>query len=199
MNFITTLIQRPGQRRAIGIAAQVLPHLRRGERILDIGSGTCQVAKIIIDHGYDVALVDITDNSLVPDVHPQLYDGKRLPFPRDSFDLALLLTVLHHIPHPDGTLVEARRVARRIVIIEDVFTSKTEMWLTRIGDSWLNRQIFGHPYSNRSDQGWRETFARLNLHLVDVRQNIHWFFPFRFRHAIYLLSRDDGAEGTGPS
>jgi ubiquinone/menaquinone biosynthesis C-methylase UbiE len=190
MNPIARLIAAPNRRRATDIAAHVLPYLQSGQRILDIGAGTCHVAEAIIRRGHDVTLVDVADGSLVPGLRAQLYDGRRLPFPDDAFDVVLLLTVLHHIPRPDDTLVEARRVARRIAIIEDVFESAAEKWLTWIGDSWLNREFFGHPHSNRTDQGWRETFERLDLRLVEARQQIHWFFPFRFRHAIYWLSRD---------
>lgn len=196
MNPIARLIVASNRRRTADIAGHVLPHVQLGERILDIGAGTCQVAEAIIQRGHDVTLVDVADGSLVPGLHPHIYDGQRLPFPDDSFDVALLITVLHHIPRPDDTLVEARRVARRIAIIEDVYESNAEKWLTWIGDSWLNREFFGHPHSNRTDQGWRETFERFDLRLVEARQKMHWFFPFRFRHAIYVLSRDGSARDT---
>jgi SAM-dependent methyltransferase len=188
---IRSLIAIPNRKRAAELAAQVLPFLNTGDRILDIGSGTCQVAAAIIEQGFDVSLLDVVDKSLTPNLHPQLFDGGRLPFPDNSFDVVLLLTVLHHIPRPDDTLAEARRVAQRIIIIEDVFTSTAEKWATWIGDSWLNMEIFGHPHSNRSDQGWRETFERFGLRVIKAHQRINWFFPFRFRHATYVLSRDE--------
>ena len=186
---IRSLIAGPNSRRAAELAAQVRPGLNPGDRILDIGSGTCQVAAAILAAGFDVTLLDIVDKSLTPNLHPQLFDGGRLPFPDNAFDVALLLTVLHHIPRPDDTLAEARRVATRLIIIEDVFTSTAEKWATWIGDAWLNMEIFGHPHSNRSDPGWRATFDRLGLRVIQAHQQIDWFFPFRFRHATYLLSR----------
>ena len=187
---IRTLIAAPNRKRAADLAAQVLPFLNAGERILDIGSGTCQVAEAFIARGFNVSTLDIADKSLVPALHPQVFDGGRLPYADDSFDVALLLTVLHHIPRPDDTIAEARRVARRVIIMEDVFTSRAEKWVTWIGDSWLNMEIFGHPHTNRDDAGWRETFKRLGLQVTKAREQIDWFFPFRFRHATYVLSRD---------
>ena len=186
---IRRLIAAPNLKRAARLAGQVLPYLKPGDRILDIGSGTCQVAAAIADKGHNMTPIDIADKSLVPNLHPKVFDGGRLPFDDNSFDVALLLTVLHHIPRPDDTIMEARRVAQRIVIIEDVFNSRAEKWFTWIGDSWLNMEIFGHPHSNRSDAGWRETFARYNLRVLEAHQQIHWFFPFRFRHATYSLTR----------
>ena len=184
------LIAVPNRKRAADLAAQVLPFLNAGERILDIGSGTCQVAEAFLARGFDVSPLDIANKSLVPNLHPQVFDGGRLPFADDEFDVALLLTVLHHIPHPDDTIAEARRVAPRVIIMEDVFTSPAERWATWLGDSWLNMEIFGHPHSNRDDAGWRESFKRLGLQVTNAREQIDWFFPFRFRHATYVLSRD---------
>ena len=194
---LRALIAAPNRRRAAALAAQVRPFLNPGDRLLDIGSGTCQVAAALIAQGFDVTLLDIVDKSLTPNLHPQLFDGGRLPFPDNAFDVALLLTVLHHIPRPDDTLAEARRVAARLIIIEDVFASPAEKWVTWIGDSWLNLEIFGHPHANRSDPAWRATFERLGLRVLQTHQRLTWFFPFRFRHATYLLSRVESPAPTG--
>lgn len=190
---ILGLIAAPNGKRAARLAGQLQSFLNNGDRILDIGSGTCQVAAALVDRGYDITALDIANKSLVPTLTPQIFDGKQLPFADNSFDVALLLTVLHHIPHPDNTLIEACRVAQRIIIIEDVFESPAEKWATWIGCSWLNREIFGHPHSNRTDQGWRETFARYDLRVLQTNQQFLWFFSFRFRLATYVLSRGDSS------
>ncbi len=44
-------------------------------------------------------------------------DAARLPFGDESFDVVTLLEVLEHIPHPQGALAEALRVARRALLI----------------------------------------------------------------------------------
>lgn len=184
------LISLPNRKRAEELVANIQPYLRLGERILDIGAGRGLVADVLIQRGFEVSLVDVADLSLVPHLRPTLYDGKRLPYPNDAFDAALLLTVLHHVPDPDNTLAEARRVARKLIIIEDIYETEAERVLTMMGDSWLNQEFAGHPHSNRSDAGWRAAFARLNVHVTAANQNIHWFFPFRFRHAMYVLERE---------
>lgn len=189
LGHLNRLISLPNKSRAEALVANILPHLSGGARILDIGAGRGLVADALIKQGFEVTLVDVADLSLVEHLRPVLYDGRHLPFPDDAFDVALLLTVLHHIPNPDDTLAEARRVARRIVVIEDIFEGEAERVLTMIGDSWLNQEFAGHPHSNRSDAGWRATFAHLNLRVVAAKQNFHWFFPFRFRHATYTLER----------
>jgi SAM-dependent methyltransferase len=45
-------------------------------------------------------------------------DGHNLPYPDDSFDLALIQGVLHHDDEPRASIREALRVAREVVILE---------------------------------------------------------------------------------
>lgn len=186
---ILHFIGGPNRARAGEIAARILPHLHAGEQVLDIGAGRALVADAIMNAGHPTAIVDVANLSLVEHLQPKLYDGNTLPYESDTFDVALLLTVLHHIPDPDNTLREARRVARRIIVMEDIFRSDREKAFTQFGDSWLNWEWRGHPHSNRDDASWRATFARLDLHVTHFDESLDWFFPFRFRHAVYVLER----------
>ena len=183
------VIGGPNRKRAGEIATRVLPHLHQGEHVLDIGAGRALVADAIMNAGHPTSIVDVANLSLVEHLQPMLYDGKTLPYPDDSFGVALLLTVLHHIPNPDITLNEARRVAKRIIVIEDIYESDREKTFTQFGDSWLNWEWKGHPHSNRDDAGWRAAFITLGLRVAHYEQNLDWFFPFRFRHAMYVLER----------
>ncbi len=45
----------------------------------------------LISDGYDVVSLDVENMSLT-DVEPVIYDGKKIPFKDDSFDVALVLT-----------------------------------------------------------------------------------------------------------
>ncbi|MCH2440074.1 MAG: class I SAM-dependent methyltransferase [Candidatus Poseidoniia archaeon] len=40
---------------------------------------------------------------------PVIFDGKQIPFEDDAFDLAIVLTVLHHTSNPEEVLREAMR------------------------------------------------------------------------------------------
>lgn len=183
------VIGGPNRARAAEIAARVLPHLHAGESVLDIGAGRALVADAILNAGHPTSIVDVANLSLVEHLQPRLYDGNTLPYADDAFDVALLLTVLHHIPDPDNTLREARRVAKRVIVMEDIYASAREKAFTQFGDSWLNWEWRGHPHSNRDDAGWRAAFAQLNLRVIHYDESLDWFFPFRFRHAVYVLER----------
>ena len=180
-------IAQPNARRAHALAHGLTHWLSSGERVLDIGAGHGFVAQAIAKRGCVVTALDVRNTSFVPDLPVQIYDGRTIPFGADAFDAALLITVLHHIPDPDATLREAARVASKIIILEDLVESPAERAFTHFADSWLNWEWRGHPHSNRSDADWRATFAGLNLRVAHASQTIHTFFPFRFRHGLYVL------------
>jgi 2-polyprenyl-3-methyl-5-hydroxy-6-metoxy-1,4-benzoquinol methylase len=179
----------PGRERAVDYIQRVSPHLQRSDRILDIGSGVGFVADGLMHLGYNVTMLDVADQSVIPSRPSRVYDGETLPYNDDSFDVALLLTVLHHIPEPEHTIAEARRVARRIIIVEDIYETEHERRMTMLGDSWLNREFRGHPHSNRDDAGWRAAFKRLNLQVTFADQKLHRNGFFVFRHGLYVLDR----------
>ena len=177
------------QRRADELLDVFAAHLKPGERVLDIGSGEGLLADALLRRKFDVTMVDVVDKAMLPHVAPVVYDGVVLPWPADTFDVALLITVLHHIPQPEQTLREARRVAKRVIVMEDVFRSPLEKQFTMLADSWVNWEWRGHPHSNRSDAEWRATFGSLALHMTAHTEQVHWLWPWRFRHGTYVLER----------
>lgn len=183
------VVRRLGARRADEVVADVAPHLRAGERLLDIGAGTGQVAARLIGRGFPVTAVDVRDLSCEPTVSPALVDGRTLPFEDGSFDVALLITVLHHTPDPDAVLAEAARVARRVIVQEDVHASRGQHLATMVMDSVVNLEFFGHPHTNRSDAGWREAFVRHRLRVVASSTKPFWRW---FRSATYVLDATQG-------
>lgn len=143
--------------------AEIGSYLDSADRILDVGAGNCILCQELGRHGYDVVPVDLQNLSFVDEIVPVAYDGTTLPFGDDSFDVALVITVLHHAPDPDAVLAEVRRVARRIIIIEEIYENMFEKYFTYAIDSLFNFEFFSHPRSNRTDSGWREVFQALDL------------------------------------
>ncbi|MBI3884190.1 MAG: class I SAM-dependent methyltransferase [Opitutae bacterium] len=161
-----------------------LPFLDPADRILDLGSGPGSVCRILRARGFAVTPVDVQDVALDPSSRPQLYDGRRLPFASQSYDVALLLTVLHHTSDPARVLAEAARVARRVIVIEDVYSSPVQRWLTHRVDSLLNLEFRGHPHTNRTDPAWRSHFAARGWRLVHTDSRRIALF---FRQQTYIL------------
>jgi ubiquinone/menaquinone biosynthesis C-methylase UbiE len=106
-----------------------------GERVLEIGPGTgyytVDLARWLGADGA-VEIFDIQQEMLdhtlerarengVSNVHPALGDARELPYEDDSFDAAILITVLGEIPDQDAALREINRVLKpggRLVVGE---------------------------------------------------------------------------------
>lgn len=162
----------------------IRPWLDSGKPILEIGSGPGSILAEFRRAGYTLDGLDITDTSYRPELAPTVYDGQTMPFADGAYDTALLLTVLHHTENPDAILGEASRVARRLIIIEDVFESTWQRKYTKFADSITNLEFVGHPHTNRSDLEWRETFDRFGMTLLHAETHR---LAAIFRQAVYVL------------
>lgn len=158
-----------------------------GSSVLDIGTGEGFVARWLKDAGHQVIPLDVRDRARARGIRPLLYDGEHIPFGARRFDYALLSTVLHHTPAPEALLREAARVARRVIIIEDIYTTPLGRMWTSFACSLANMQFAGHPHSTKNDAGWRETFGALGLELLEARYASMLMVVLPFRQAAYHL------------
>lgn len=165
---------------------RIQPALATGSTILDIGSGYGTVTHVLRSNGFFVTAADVEDQSISPDLKPLIYDGITIPFPSESFDVSLLLTVLHHTPDPELVLSEAARVGRQVLVIEDVYRNRLQKYLTWFTDSLLNFEFKGHPHTNKSRTGWSKACEKLGLSFEVVRSDRFLLF---FRQETYLISR----------
>jgi SAM-dependent methyltransferase len=113
----------------------LLPHLRPGMRLLDLG---CGPGSITAGLGVDAIGVDISPVAIdaVPVVAA---DAAALPFAAGSFDALYANAVLQHVADPLAVLTEARRVARPGAVIG-------------VGDAdWDG--VLSHPHDPAIDRG----------------------------------------------
>lgn len=167
---------------------KIEPYLKKTDRILDIGCGGAHVAKLLKELGYDVTPLDVKNKSYFEEVQPIIYDGMKIPFGNEAFDVSLLLTVLHHIENPLLTLIEAKRVSKRIIIIEDLYDRWFQKYFTFAMDSLLNREFWGHPHSNKTRTEWESTFGKLGLRIIEQKSNKFWKF---FTSGTFYLEKDN--------
>ena len=66
------------------------------------------------------------------------------------------------------TLREALRVARRAIIVEDIYYSSWGKHLVHFLDSLFNLEFSGHPHNNKDDTEWKELFHNQGVTLVDA-------------------------------
>jgi ubiquinone/menaquinone biosynthesis C-methylase UbiE len=178
---IIYLLARP---RAKNIAFRILPLLEESEKIIDIGAGTCNVTEFLIKSGKKVTPLDVKNLSFVKGITPILYDGERIPFADNSSDAALLICVLHHAKNPENLLREAKRVAKKIIVIEDVYHNRMQKMLSNFFDNLLSLEFFKNPHSNKTDKEWKQLFNELGFQI----EHCEYYRSFIvFNHALYEL------------
>ncbi len=92
------------------------------DSLLDVGAGNGKVAAEVARRvgAHRVAGVDVLvqPNAAIP---VQSYDGERIPFEDQSFEVVTISDVLHHCAKPRDVLAECLRVASRCVLVKDHF------------------------------------------------------------------------------
>jgi ubiquinone/menaquinone biosynthesis C-methylase UbiE len=93
--------------------------------VLDVGVGSGLFAEAFVQHGLEVAGVDVNPamivaaSQFVPRGNFRESTAEALPFPDASFDLVFFGLVMHESDEPLKVLQEARRVSRqRVCILE---------------------------------------------------------------------------------
>ena len=159
-------------------------HLKFLDQHIEIGSGTGSVLSEMRKQNYYVDGLDFADNSFHEDLKPSVYNGHKMPFGNAAYDTALLLTVLHYTDDPEAVLREAGRIAKRIVVIENVYDRRVMEWLTKAFCSLMNFEFIGHPHNNRTHAEWIETFEKMGLKLW--HKSTHRVGGI-FKQAVYVL------------
>ncbi|GGH17645.1 class I SAM-dependent methyltransferase [Mucilaginibacter phyllosphaerae] len=95
-------------------------------KVLEVGAGDGSILKILSDHDFapELYAVEISDSGVAHIkgrniknlVSVQEFDGYKLPFEDDSFDLIILSHVLEHVEHERLLLREIKRVGKNVVI-----------------------------------------------------------------------------------
>ena len=105
------------------LVRQIVPALRPGDRVLDVGCGFGTLGRALLDSPdcpKDVQVQGLERVKRGGEAIPvDVYDGNSFPHADKSFDAVILADVLHHEPDPDHLIDECVRVSRRLVIIKD--------------------------------------------------------------------------------
>ncbi|MFN7149015.1 MAG: methyltransferase domain-containing protein [Microthrixaceae bacterium] len=154
-------------------AAHLVPHLRSGTSVLDVGCGpgtiTADLAARVapgrvvgVDRSAEVIERAAADHATA-DVEFRTADLMDLPFDDDTFDVVHAHQVLQHVADPVGALAEMRRVCRTggVVAVRDADYASFS-WApgdARL-DRWLEayravaRRNGGEPDAGRHLLGW---------------------------------------------
>lgn len=168
--------------RVQGILQEIMPHLCSGDRILDVGCGRGIIGHAIMNSPFCPPQLEITGlererrgRELTP---VKYYDGRRIPYADDDFDVVLLVDVLHHEDNPHRLIRECARVAQRVLIIKDHkkdgFFAQQRIALL----DWASNMPYGVRCLFRYNTGgdWRSWYERHGL-IVEREMNGMKLYP----------------------
>ena len=176
-----------GGRRAL--ARAVLPHLRVGSRLLDVGCGSGDMPAFLIRHarapflavGLDLKPLHLREAP--PEVRPVVADVRHLPFPARSFDVVTASLFLHHFDAPElpGVLRALFGLSRGIFVVNDLHRSLIPYAFSRL----FMPLFFKSPVSVNdgllsirrafTPREMRDAFAAAGIARVNVSRR----FPYR--------------------
>ncbi len=149
-------------------------------RLLEIGAGTGWQAKALQAQGFEVDAIDLSSSNYKEHrVFPVVdYDGHRIPFGDDSFDVVFSSNVLEHIPHLEEFQTELHRVLKPGgVAVHIVPSSSWRFWtnITHILKSWKIPDIHGEHAANALTEimvfrksWWRQLYEKTGWQVVNV-------------------------------
>jgi len=164
--------------------------------VLDIGCGHGLIHPYLRDAGCRLTGIDVAENAIEmarqrnPHVHYDVYDGSRLPYPDETFDVLFTIGVMHHVAvdQRDTFVSEARRVLRpggTFVVFEHNKLNPLVQWI-----------VARIPFDRNAVllTGWRaqNLVRKAGFREIDCRYIL--FFPFEAA----LLRRVEGYLGWLP-
>jgi 2-polyprenyl-6-hydroxyphenyl methylase/3-demethylubiquinone-9 3-methyltransferase len=171
---------------------------RPGERVLDCGCGLGWVLKVL-DELYKCVLSGVDNDlerlryahrQLRPSITLTTADITRLPYSDNAFDKVVLSEVLEHLPDDLAGLLEVRRVLKpdgAIAITvpnhDYPFLWDPVNWMReRLNLAPIRDGFFGGLWTNHvrlySREEILDLLRRADLEVEDVRQLVHYCFPF---------------------
>jgi len=167
MGFVGSLHGRVVHTRRVDVLAGHLASvLLPQSTVVDVGCGdgrlTAAIGRLRPDTQLSGLDVLVRQDTQVP-VRP--FDGVTIPLPDRSVDVVLFVDVLYHTLDPRVLLREARRVARKAIVIKDhnregVMAGVTLRFMDWIGNA---RHGVALPYNYWASNQWRRAIGDLGL------------------------------------
>jgi len=167
-------------RRVDRLADHIAALLPDHAEVLDVGCGDGMLGRLVGQRRTDVSLTGI-DVLVRPEtaLPVQSFDGSHIPLEDDSVDAVMFVDVLHHTDDPMVLLREAKRVARRAIVVKDhirsgLLAGSTLRFMDRVGNA---RHGVALPYNYWTRPQWSEAVDALALRVEDWRTDLRIYPP----------------------
>lgn len=148
--------------------------------VLDVGCGDGTIGLLLTSCNLGVAVEGVEFSARPGCKIPCTeFDGRTLPFASGSFDVCVLVDVLHHTTEPRVLLREVARVSRRCVLIKDHLRENAIDGLTLGLMDWLGNRPHGVvlTYNYQSRAQWNEHFAACGLSELKFTSQVPLYPP----------------------
>lgn len=186
------------QHRRVRVLAQHLTALiGKNTTILDVGCGDGQLAARILEERVDVRIkgIDVLarNQAYIP---VDLFNGQTIPHSDHSFDIVMLVDVLHHTEDPMILLRESVRVARGQILIKDhlldrILAGPTLRFMDCIGNARYGVSL---PHNYWPERKWREAFQETGLNIAFWNSDLRLYpkvLDLLFGGALHFITRLD--------
>jgi ubiquinone/menaquinone biosynthesis C-methylase UbiE len=151
-------------------------NLKKSDKIINIGCGTCLLDEYLAESGYNVSSIDIYDGALSEKIVPIVYDGEKIPSKSGEYDIALMLSILHHVPNQKKLIKEAKRTAKRIIIQEDIVSGEIFTGMHSVFDNFINLDFSLQKNQYHSIDEWVEIFTKCGLKVKSIDKKKSYLF-----------------------
>ena len=166
----------------------------RNAKTLDVGCGDGWLTRLIQERRPDIDIQGI-DIMVRPGTRVQVtaFDGHKIPFTDKSFDVVMLVDVLHHADDPFALLREAARVTRGRLIIKDhllkgLLARETLVFMDRLGNARHNVVL---PFNYWKPDQWTDAFDKLGLRVASWERNVNlypWPLSMAFDRSLHFVA-----------
>ena len=184
-------VHRRRSRVLIGLLAPMIPP---HARVLDVGCGDGLVSRLLVEARPDLRIQGI-DNQVrkLPFIPVLQFDGYVLPFPESSFDVVMMVDVLHHTTNQFTLLHEGKRVTKKAIVLKDhlchsCFSNVILRFMDRVGN---RRHDVPLPHVYWPASKWFDTFARLELRITAWREDLNLYprgFNWLFGRNLHFIA-----------
>ncbi|HKO96193.1 MAG TPA: class I SAM-dependent methyltransferase [Pyrinomonadaceae bacterium] len=197
MSVIERFHSRVAERRVRVLSNHLGSLMPAGSQVLDIGCGDGLLASLIMQDypGVQIKGADVLvrEKTHIP---VECFDGAQVPHEDNSFDIAMLVDVLHHSEQPLDLLREAKRVARSAVVIKDHFREGLFAGSTLRFMDWVGNARFGValPHNYWSRRQWHEAIEAVGLTPTVWKEKLGLYAPpanLIFERSLHFIVRLD--------
>jgi SAM-dependent methyltransferase len=161
-------------RRVSVLAKMLAERLLPSQQVLDIGCGDGTISALLKEYvpGIEIQGVEVLVRPECK-IPCQPFDGLSLPIADSTFDVCMLVDVLHHSLDIPTLLKEAARVSRSFVLLKDHHSETRLDQITLQFMDWVGNRPHGValPYNYQSRKEWLAHFHACGL--VEVTWETH--------------------------